>query len=278
MSVRIDRAEVTTASETGATHRQHQRDCEDAVGWSGADGATVVATVAVADGHSDPRCVRSRVGAEFVVAAATALPPEHADADALAEALIEHWRRSVDEDLAEHPLDGADLDASADEGEHSDPAVRATLSEAWATNARIAYGATAALCRVSADAITVVRVGDGDIIAVGHDGDAYRLAAVERRADDVTESISHPQAQQLVRRVSIPADAAPALLILATDGFDNAYPSDESMLRAARELAAHRRESGQPIGAEVLSRWAREAADVSGDDATVAVVWIETER
>lgn len=285
MSARIDRVEVTTASETGATHRQHQRECEDAVGWSGADGAAVVATVAVADGHSDPRCIRSKLGADFVVAAATALPPELADADELAGALIDTWRRSVDEHLAEHPLDlasvasDADADsASAGSADASDRAEAATLAEAWATNPRIAYGATAVLCRVSADAITVVRVGDGDIIAVGRDGDADRLAAVERQADGATDSISHPDAYELAHSARILADAAPVLLVLATDGFDNAYPNDESMLRAARELAAHRRESGQPIGADVLSTWAREAADVSGDDATVAVVWIETKR
>jgi hypothetical protein len=28
----------------------------------------------------------------------------------------------------------------------------------------------------------------------------------------------------------------------------------------------------------VLTRWAREAAEVSGDDATVAAIWIETVR
>ena len=32
----------------------------------------------------------------------------------------------------------------------------------------------------------------------------------------------------------------------------------------------------QPIGAEFLTAWAREAAGVSGDDATVAAIWIET--
>jgi hypothetical protein len=48
------------------------------------------------------------------------------------------------------------------------------------------------------------------------------------------------------------------------------------MLRAASELVAMRRETGRPIGSDVLTKWAREAADVSGDDATVAAIWIET--
>ena len=35
-------------------------------------------------------------------------------------------------------------------------------------------------------------------------------------------------------------------------------------------------QAGRPLDAAVLSQWAREAADVSGDDASVAAVWIET--
>lgn len=270
MTVTIGRVEVTTASEIGATHRQRGRGCEDAVGWRGADGTAVLATVAIADGHSDQRCVRSGLGAEFAVAAATTLPSDVIDGDALADALIADWRRRVDGHLAGHPLEGAEA------GDGDDAQLSAEVAAAWAANARIGYGTTAVLCRVRADAISVVRVGDGDVIAVGRDGVASRLAIVERRADGGTESMSHPDARSSAHCVRIPSDAAPVLLMLSTDGFDNAYPSDESMLRAARELAAHRRDSGRPISADMLTAWAREAADVSGDDATVAVLWIET--
>jgi serine/threonine protein phosphatase PrpC len=140
----------------------------------------------------------------------------------------------------------------------------------------MAYGTTAALCRITTDTITVVRVGDGDIIAVAADGRAGRLAEPESRSGEVTESISQLDAERVVRSTTISADDAPTLLLLATDGFDNAYPTEDSMLRAASELAALRRESGQPIGSDVLSKWAREAADVSGDDATIATVWLQT--
>ena len=268
-SRRIDRVEVTTACETGATHRQRQRGCQDAVGWSGAGGSSVVATVAIADGHSDRRCVRSRAGADFVVAAATAMPPDTVGPDAIAEALIADWRRRVDRHLADNPLTEADIDATDGSG-------AAELSAAWAANARMAYGTTAVLCRITNGAITIVRVGDGDVIAVAADGQARRLAVANGRPSDVTESISQLDAQRVARYSEIPADSAPVLLMLATDGFDNAYPADDSMLRAASELAALRRDTGQPIGSDVLSRWARDAANVSGDDATVAAVWIET--
>jgi serine/threonine protein phosphatase PrpC len=269
-SVRIDRVEITTASETGATHRQRNRGCDDAVGWSGADGGSVVATVAIADGHSDPHCVRSKVGADLVVAAATTMPHAVVGPDAITEAFIADWRRRVDRHLADNPLTEADLDAA-------DRVAAAELSAVWAANPRMAYGTTALLCRITHEAITVVRVGDGDVIAVAGDGRASRLAVPEQRSGNLTESISQSDAHRAARCAEIAAAAAPVLLLLATDGFDNAYPADESMLRAAGELAALRRDSGRPIGSEVLRQWAREAADTSGDDATVAAVWIETD-
>jgi hypothetical protein len=265
-SVRIDRVEVTTASETGATHQQRGLGCDDAVGWSGPDGGSVLATVAIADGHSDRRCVRSRTGAGLVVAAATTLPAESVGADAITGDLIADWRRRVDLHLADNPLTAADLDGTRE----------AEPSAARAGNARLAYGTTAALCRITDDVITIVRVGDGDVIAVSADGQARRLAIPLRQASDVTDSISAPDAERAAQCAEIPAGVAPVLVILATDGFDNAYPADGSMLRAASELAAMRRETGRPIGSDVLTKWARDAADVSGDDATVAAIWIET--
>jgi hypothetical protein len=270
-SVRIDRVEVTTASETGATHQQRGLGCDDAVGWSGPDGGSVLATVAIADGHSDRRCVRSDTGAALVVAAATTLPGESVGSDAITGALIAGWRRRVDLHLADNPLKAESPLTAADLGTGE-----AEPSADGAGNARLAYGTTAALCRITNDAITIVRVGDGDVIAVSADGQARRLAIPPRQSSDVTDSISAPDAERVAQCVEIPAGAAPVLVILATDGFDNAYPAEGSMLRAASELAAMRRETGRPIGSDVLTKWARDAADVSGDDATVAAIWIET--
>lgn len=269
-SVRIDRVEISTACETGAAHQRRNRGCDDAVGWSGADGGSVVATVAIADGHSDPYCVRSRVGADFVVAAATTMPADVVGPDAITDAFIAEWRRLVDRNLADNPLTETELDAAGG-------IAAAELSVAWAANPRMVYGTTALLCRITHEAIAIVRVGDGDVIAVAADGGARRLAVPERRPSNLTESVSQPDAHRAARYAEISAAAAPVLLLLATDGFDNAYPADESMLRAAGELAALRRETGRPIGSDVLRRWAREAADVSGDDATVAAIWIQTD-
>jgi serine/threonine protein phosphatase PrpC len=255
---RINRVEVTTASEVGATHRHRHLDADDAVGWTGAIGNSVIATVALADGHSDPRCVRSRDGAAFLVAAAKSLPDDVIGAGAITDALLADWRRRVDQHLADHPL--ADRESTA------------------TTTDRLTYGTTAIVCRVTHQSITIVRVGDGDVIAVTPDGRARRLAPSDQPPGDVTQSLSQPDAAQVARCAEIPADAAPVLLVLATDGFDNAYPSSDSMLRAADELTTLRRESGAPLTTDVLTQWARSAAEISGDDATVAAIWIETVR
>jgi serine/threonine protein phosphatase PrpC len=266
---RIGRVEVTTASATGAAHVRRGVGSDDAVSWTGADGDSVLATVAIADGHSDRRCVRSRTGAAIAVAAATALPSRVVGSEAIAATLIAEWRHRVDLDLVDHPMSAADLDGR-------DPVDAATTTAAWTANARLPYGTTAALCRITGDAVAIVQVGDGDVVAVAPDGQARRIASAPHRRGDVTDSLSGPDAQAVARCADIPAAAAPVLLILATDGFDNAYPSDGSLLRAATELAALRQQTGRPIGPDVLTRWARDAAGVSGDDATVAAIWVET--
>jgi serine/threonine protein phosphatase PrpC len=256
--VQISRVEVTTASEVGATHRHRHRDADDAVGWTGAIGNSVIATVALADGHSDPRCGRSRDGAAFVVATAANLPHQVTGAAALTDALLADWHRRVDEHLTDHPLTDRESTAGAPD--------------------RLAYGTTAMVCRVTEQHITIVRIGDGDIIAVTADGRSHRIATSDQPPGDVTQSLSQPDAAQAARCVEIAADAAPVLLVLATDGFDNAYPTSDSMLRAAAELTTLRRESGVPLTSDVLTQWARSAAEISGDDATVAAIWIETVR
>ena len=141
--------------------------------------------------------------------------------DAITEVFIADWRRRVDRHLADNPLTEADIDAA-------DGVDAAQLSAAWAANPRVAYGTTALLCRITHDAITVVRIGDGDVIAVAADGRAGRLAVPERQPSNVTESISQPDAHRAARCAEIAAAAAPVLLLLATDGFDNAYPADDS--------------------------------------------------
>lgn len=252
--LRIARVEVTTAAATGATHQARGTGSDDAAIALGPSGEAVLATVAIADGHSDPRCVRSHTGAQFAVAAVAAVPVEAHTPGAITAAVVREWRRLVDADLAARPLTEAGA-ASRD-------------------LPRLAYGTTLAWCRVTPSALTIGWIGDGDVIAVAPDATVQRLTSDD--PVDLTESLSDDAAEFAARSVHLTAAEAPVLLLLATDGIDNAYPHSESMLQAASQLAELRRTSGRRLPEEVLQQWTREAAEVSGDDATVAVLWLET--
>jgi len=257
---RIAGVEVATATVVGATHRHRHQGCEDAVGWVDVTSGDVLAIVAVADGHSDPRCTRSAVGARFVVTAASDLAYDPAvTGEEWSTALIEGWRRLVDQDLRTRRLTVAEYDAPGG----SDLRV----------NPRLAYGTTALLARISRDAIALAQIGDGDIVGVTAEGRAERPVPIAAGAPDLTESMSQIDADRIVRRSTIAAAASPVLLLLATDGLDNAYPTSEALPAAAAQLVTTR--SSGRFDRDVLQRWVEDAAEVSGDDATLAAVWID---
>lgn len=260
---RIDGVEVATATVVGATHRHRQQGCEDAVGWVSGTSGDVLAVVAVADGHSDPRCPRSAVGAQFVVTAASDLASDPAvTGDEWSATLFAGWRRLVDDDLRVRPLTALESDAAAgSEGGES------------SVNPRLAYGTTALLARISRDGIALAQIGDGDIVGVSAEGQAERALPSVTRAPGMTESLSQVDVDRVVRRSTIAAAASPVLLLLATDGLDNAYPTSEALPAAAAQLLTTRR-SGQ-FDRDVLQQWVADAAEVSGDDATLAAVWID---
>src|SRR5664279_209365 len=258
---RIAGVEVATATVVGATHRHRHQGCEDAVGWVDVTSGDVLAIVAVADGHSDPRCTRSAVGARFVVTAASDLAndPTVVTGEEWSTALIACWRRLVDEDLRTQRLTVAEYDAP----DGSDLRV----------NPRLAYGTTALLARISRDGIALAQIGDGDIVGVTAEGRAGRPVPIAAGAPDLTESMSQIDADRVVRRSTIAAAASPVLLLLATDGLDNAYPTSEALPAAAAQLVTTR--SSGRFDRDVLQRWVEDAAEVSGDDATLAAVWID---
>jgi hypothetical protein len=81
----------------------------------------------------------------------------------------------------------------------------------------------------------------------------------------------------VARAVDVPAAHAPRLVLLATDGLDNAYDRSTGLIEVARDLAEREelRDAGR-LDAEVAA-WVRRAAETSGDDATAAVLLLGEE-
>jgi serine/threonine protein phosphatase PrpC len=240
---------VAQASATGSRHARRGLGNEDAVRCSAIASGMVAA---VADGHSDPRCVRARVGADFAVEAAVAVDATMAPADA-AHAVVDGWRNRVDVDLLRNPLAGG---------------------------GRLAYGTTLLACWVAASGLTLLRIGDGDLVLVDGTGAAWRPLPASAPADwpaGATNSLADPRAQHLAQVLFVPALRAPRLVLLASDGVDNAYPRSDDLLEAARDLA-DRRDLQEPARLQLeVAAWVAKAAETSGDDATAAVLLLEEE-
>jgi serine/threonine protein phosphatase PrpC len=256
------------ASIVGARHRRLDEAGDDAADWSRT--ATPAAlTAAVADGHSDPRCTRSRLGARFAVASAPDAaadwlsdPAQDADRESLAARLVARWRVAVDADLARRP-------ARADE----------LRNEGRTVAPRLLYGSTVVLAAATDSAVTVLRIGDGDVVGVNRDGVAYRLLAADPAAmPGETSSLGADDATLVAQSRTVTRADGPELIVLVTDGVTDAYPDDDGLLGACRELHELWRDEGQQRAEQSVAAWLHAAAEYSGDDASAAAVRLWPER
>ncbi len=264
------KVDLATAEAVGLAHQRRGVGSDDAIDHASACVGESVTAVAVADGHSDQRCIRSRQGARLATQAAlSAAMAERLDALELVRSVVVRWRALVDADLARSPLTSQDFG-------QLNQSQRIGLRQDIDANPRLAYGTTLLVCRLSDDGIDLAQIGDGDIVAVTSEGRAFRpLAKDLTTLSATTSSLSQNDANAAARTTTLSATGCPAMLILATDGIDNAYPDDDAMLRAGAQLFEHTVTLGRVAVRQELTEWASTAASVSGDDATAALIWID---
>jgi hypothetical protein len=120
-----------------------------------------------------------------------------------------------------------------------------------------------------------VQLGDGDVVAAGADGVARRPVPPDgRNVGGRTTSMCLVDAAESFRITALDhAGRPPALVLVATDGYGNAFADPRWPEQVSRDLLALDRRHGRRAIAEALPRWVRESADVGGDDTTVAVAF-----
>lgn len=274
---------VIGASVRGAVHERDGVPNQDAVAWAGPSGDDGLVVAAVSDGHGSHKAFRSRTGARLAAAVGVdagteflerlrPATPEAVDGGTcapLAREIVDRWTAAVRSDLAAAPLRDDELEVLADiEGSQA--------SQAVLSDPVVAYGATLLLAAVVGPFALFLQLGDGDILLVPATGHVTRpFAADPRLFANETTSLCMPEAHLEFRSAGRRLSAgSPDLVLLATDGLGNAYGDDSSFLQVGTDLRARAGAVGLDAVALQLEVFLREASAHSGDDVTVAVLWL----
>jgi serine/threonine protein phosphatase PrpC len=271
---------VVGTSVRGAAHRRRGLPNQDALRWWPATGEGPPLAVAAADGHGSARCFRSDVGARLAVeialdaAAQTLCASPHAAPDPAAlegavEDLSRRWQAATREHLQAHPFGVEELQRLAHEG---GPAAQSALE----AHPLLAYGATLTTVWLGESYLLYLQLGDGDILDVSPQGAVSRpLPGDERLFGGQTTSLCAPQAWRDFRIAfrTLSPSSDPALVLLSTDGYANAFREDAGFLRVGTDLLDLVRQEGLRAVATGLDSWLAEATEQgSGDDVTVGLL------
>jgi serine/threonine protein phosphatase PrpC len=282
-------------SVVGTAHKRVNKPNQDAV-FPPTRPTGRVGLVALADGHGSRTSFRSDRGAKYAAEVAVEQlaaydTPEWLDIkrrsdlrhDAeveLPRRIVKRWEERVKDDYDRQPFTETELE----------PLTEGERLAAVADDGRLAYGTTVLAVLVLPHCAIYLQLGDGDILVVGDDGDeaARPLPADERSFANETASLCSPGGGTAGRRrpggaagpwvnfrvrvVQMEADP-PALVLLTTDGYVNAFVNDAAFRKAATDILALGRNEGWDSVQQNLKEWLEEATKHgSGDDVTVALL------
>jgi hypothetical protein len=285
MSENIERIEwqVLGASVRGAAHIRAGQPKQDAMTWLPESGTELPLALAVADGHGSAKCFRSDVGAQLAVAIATQTVQEYCGTqpagvslsalqrvaeEQLPLELTRRWQSAVQDALATTPFSSEEL---ARLEQHAEVAARQSVE----ANPLVAYGTTLLTVLVTPTFILYLQLGDGDILTVTAAGEVSRpLPKDERLFANETTSLCVPDAWQDMRvGFHVLAEAPPALILLATDGYANSFRTDAGFLQVGSDLLEVLKTDGAETVSEQLAPWLTETSiNGSGDDITLGTV------
>lgn len=248
---------VAGASVLGDFHAREGRINQDAIGWIPEDGAGGRIVAAVSDGHGASVHFRSDRGARLAVEQALDILAWHMDdddpgLDALPAATVAGWRDAVLGDMAADPLqrDGARPGA--------------TLAP---------YGATLLAVAANDAEMTLLQIGDGDMLLIYADGRVVRpMVADADLVGEQTYSLCMDNAETRVKTASLWRDGDwPMAVLIATDGVSKSFRDEAAFQDAARQLASHARDDWNAFAAELAEWLSAISHHGSGDDASLCL-------
>lgn len=279
------------SSVRGAMHAQVGLPNQDACRWFPETGRGPPVILALSDGHGGPKYFRSDRGADFAVQAAVAvlrdlLPlAEQAGnqsltgvrllvAERLPRRLARVWQQRITSHLEAHPFTEEEWEWLA-----THTASGANARQRIEENPSIAYGATLLAVLVTELFILFVQLGDGDIMLVSDTGEvACAISQDKRFALNETSSLCAPHAWRSARIGFLPLRGAPperspALIMLSTDGYRNAFANEAHFHQVGSDLLDMIFTEGIEVVCRDLPMWLEEAALTgNGDDVTLGII------
>ncbi len=249
---------VGGASVRGPSHVRSGAPNEDA--WLCLPGGPARPSVAaVADGHGAAAHFRSQKGAELAVAAAAAVLDtqiDDSDGAELAGTILARWRTDVRAHMAAHPYD----DAERKIADHP------PLSP---------YGATLIAAGVNAGVLSLLQIGDGDLILGYADGQLARpLPSGPALTGELTFSLCQEDALSWFQSAVIWRDdnsAWPDFIFMATDGVSKSFKDDRAFETEVARLRASAFSDWDRFLSEAPDWLSTVSSRGSGDDATMCV-------
>lgn len=250
---------VASASVRGGQHTRSGRPNQDRHAIQRLPTGAVV--LAIADGHGGSRYTRAERGADLGVHGAVAVLAGLVagghnvfDVADVPRRLTVAWQQAVDADLRTSPLPDRE---QAQVG--GDP--------------RVAYGCTLAVALLDDSRGMIWQVGDGDAL-VRHDDRAARrvVPGDPRLVGNATTSLcgAHPELD--FRTARFDCDRT-TLVLLATDGYGNAFADDDWPEKVMSDFNRHLQNGGVGLVREHLPHWLEESAMAGGDDVTVIIAY-----
>jgi serine/threonine protein phosphatase PrpC len=186
----------------------------------------------------------------------------------LPQAIIDHWHRAVREDIERDPFSPLDFAAFPEKAPVLKPGVDLPFS------AYLAYGATLIVAAMTPRFIAYAQLGDGDILIVDDEGNVSRpwMREYEFFSTETISLCSHNAAHSFRVRVEPRRAGAPAMILLATDGYANCFGDDAAFFMVGADLLDYLRREGPAFVQGKLAHWLSESSrDGSRDDITVGL-------
>lgn len=267
------------SSVVGANHLNRNVPNQDAIHWRPVSGRDENVVLAVADGHGTGGHLRGARGANFAVLEASEVFYafllenghnqdrnlfEHALTHRLPQEIALRWSRAVANDLQNDPLN---LVEDARVNDLNDSALLAS---------QYAYGTTLAVVAASRHFLMCLQLGDGDLLGVTANGICKPLLPeVPPTVDSTPDSLALPDATKRFRRVVLPLSAhSPVLVLVASDGYRNAFVNRTDFLQVGTDYLVHLRENGMLDVSQALDSWLNDTSrEGSGDDVSVGMMY-----